>query len=308
MQIIDGKYWSKVLNECTHNVVDLMQKQGMREPLLQVILVGDDYASQKYVASKERLASKLGIKTKTSLYSEKIDKYVLEDDITFLNNDKNTDAILMQLPLPGVLKDREQSLVNLIDVSKDVDGLSAKSQGLLLQNSGEFYPQACTPKGIISLLKLNNIDIKSKNVVIVGRSLLVGKPLSLMFTNENATVTLCNSYTKNLKQLIKNADIFVSAIGKPNFFDITYFHDNMTIIDIGINHDKNGKLVGDIQNDVINSNLKSYITPVPGGVGPMTVSSLMWQTVELSIKNQTDDEIIFNSILRQAQVNVLKNL
>lgn len=270
--ILDGKKLRDKIIENLKAKVDTFEEK----PTLVVILVGENPASKIYVNNKKKMAEKIGIHSEVINYPANITEAELLDKIEELNNNKKVTAILVQLPLPKHIS--KDNVMNKIIPSKDVDGFTPYNFGKLF--SGEtptVYP--CTPKGILLLLDEYNIEIEGKHVVIVGRSNIVGKPLSQMMLNKNATVTICHSHTKNLSQITKTADILVSAVGKKIIEDSMMKVDGI-MIDVGIFKDENGKTRGDVDFEKV-SITASYITPVPGGVGPMTIASLMINTVEL---------------------------
>lgn len=251
-------------------------------PKLTVILVGDNPASQIYVNNKKKTAEKLGIISEIVNYPEEITETELLEKINELNNDNSVNAILVQLPLPEHID--KSKIINAISPIKDVDGFTPENFGKLLTGEKPYvYP--CTPKGILLLLDKYGIKVDGKHVVIVGRSNIVGKPLAVMMLNLNATVTICHSHTKNLAEITKTADILISAVGEKLIED-NMVKINGVIVDVGIFKDESGKTRGDV--DFVNVCEKtSYISPVPGGVGPMTIASLMLNTVELfDIQNQ----------------------
>ncbi len=274
--ILDGKKLRDKIIENLKTKVDKFDKK----PILVVILVGENPASKIYVNNKKKMAEKIGINSEVINYPANITEDELLNKIEELNNDKNVTAILVQLPLPNHIS--KDNVMNKITPSKDVDGFTPYNFGKLF--SGEIptvYP--CTPKGILLLLDEYNIDLEGKHVVIVGRSNIVGRPLSQMMLNRNATVTVCHSHTKNLSQITKTADVLVSAVGK-NIIEGEMLKTNCVIVDVGIFKDKNGKTRGDVDFESA-SKIASFISPVPGGVGPMTIASLMLNTVELFEKN-----------------------
>lgn len=274
--ILDGKKLrDKILSELKLKIDKFETK-----PELVVILVGENPASKIYVNNKKKTAEKLGIISRVLQYPENISEKELLDKIEELNADKSVTAILVQLPLPEHIS--KENVMNTIAPEKDVDGFTPYNFGKLF--SGEIptvYP--CTPKGIILLLKEYNLTIEGKNVVIVGRSNIVGRPLSQMMLNENATVTVCHSHTKDISKIIKTADIVVSAVGK-NIIKGEMLKNDCVIVDVGIFKDENGKTRGDVDFESA-SQIASYISPVPGGVGPMTITSLMLNTMELFEKS-----------------------
>ena len=274
--ILDGKKLRDKIIENLKAKVDTFEEK----PTLVVILVGENPASKIYVNNKKKMAEKIGIHSEVINYPANITEAELLDKIEELNNNKKVTAILVQLPLPKHIS--KDNVMNKIIPSKDVDGFTPYNFGKLF--SGEtptVYP--CTPKGILLLLDEYNIEIEGKHVVIVGRSNIVGKPLSQMMLNKNATVTICHSHTKNLSQITKTADILVSAVGK-NIIEGEMLKTDCVIVDVGIFKDENGKTRGDVDFESA-SKIASFISPVPGGVGPMTIASLILNTVELFEKN-----------------------
>lgn len=274
--ILDGKKLRDKIIENLKAKVNTFEEK----PTLVVILVGENPASKIYVNNKKKMAEKIGIHSEVINYPANITEAELLDKIEELNNNKKVTAILVQLPLPKHIS--KDNVMNKIIPSKDVDGFTPYNFGKLF--SGEtptVYP--CTPKGILLLLDEYNIEIEGKHVVIVGRSNIVGKPLSQMMLNKNATVTICHSHTKNLSQITKTADILVSAVGK-NIIEGEMLKTDCVIVDVGIFKDENGKTRGDVDFESA-SKIASFISPVPGGVGPMTIASLMLNTVELFEKN-----------------------
>lgn len=269
--IIDGKYVSqKMLSDLKIKHDEIIEKCGTPAGLA-VILVGNDKASKVYVKNKEIACSKLGIKTITIEMPEDSTKEQVISKIEMLNKDDNINGILVQMPLPKHLNSVE--IIEKIDPKKDVDGLTAKSMGNLLLNINGFKP--CTASGIVKLLEEYNIPIQGANTVIVGRSNIVGKPLANMLINLSATVQVCHTKTKDLDKKLEHADIVVVAVGVKHLIDEKHLKKGATIIDVGINR-VDGKLYGDVDFDkVINKNEVSFITPVPGGVGPMTIACLM---------------------------------
>lgn len=261
------------------NRIDKLEKK----PKLVIIRIGDDFASGKYVANKIKRCSEVGIDSQIIHLEENITQLEVEKTILKLNEDKNITGILLQLPIPKHLD--EDYLTNLIKDEKDVDGFTIANMGKLsLGLDGNI---ACTPRGVITLLKEFNIDIESKDVLIINRSNIVGKPLAQLFLKENATVTIAHSKTKNLKQKIALADIVVSAVGKVNFLSADDFEDNTTIIDVSINFNELGKMCGDVKKedyDILINEKNCNLTPVPNGVGQMTVIELIEQTIEIAEK------------------------
>lgn len=250
------------------------------KPSLVVILVGEDPASQIYVNNKKKTAEKLGINSEIINYPADISEDVLLDKINDLNKDEAVTGILVQLPLPKHID--KFKVINAISPEKDVDGFTPENFGKLFAGE-EPYVYPCTPKGILLLLDEYNIELDGRHVVIVGRSNIVGKPLSQMMLSRNATVTVCHNHTQNLSDITKTADIVVSAAGE-KIIEEKMLKSGCVVVDVGIFKDENGKTRGDVDFDNV-SHKTSFITPVPGGVGPMTIASLMLNTVELFEKN-----------------------
>lgn len=271
-KIIDGKKIAqKIRSELKREIQNLKIK-----PELRVILVGNNPASQIYVKNKEKYASEVGIKSETIRLPEDITEEKLLKQIKKLNKDKHINGILVQLPLPSHIN--EFSVINAIAPEKDVDGFTIYNKGLLSIGKPALTP--CTPLGIIELLKQYKVNIASKNAVVIGRSNIVGKPMAQLLLNEDATVTICHSKTKNLAEITSNADILISAVGKPKFIGKKYVKKDATVIDVAMNRDtKNNRWVGDVDFDNI-SKVAKFITPVPGGVGPMTIAMLLKNTVQ----------------------------
>ncbi len=271
--ILDGKKLRDKILEDLKTQVSKMDKK----PTLAVILVGNDPASQIYVNNKSKKAQEVGIKSIVINYPVETEEKVILNKIDELNKNENITAILVQLPLPEHIS--KSNVINAIDPKKDVDGFTPYNAGKLF--SGEKpYVYPCTPKGILLLLDEYNIDLDGKQVVIVGRSNIVGKPLSIMMLNRNATVTVCHSHTKNLEQITKTADVLVSAVGE-NIIEEKMLKSGCIVVDVGIFKDSTGRTRGDVDFENA-SKIASYISPVPGGVGPMTITSLMLNTVELA--------------------------
>lgn len=271
--ILDGK---KLRDKIFENLKQRLNNMS-EKPTLAVILVGDDPASQIYVKNKKKTAENLGINSIVINYPSDISENILLDKIQELNNDNKITAILVQLPLPKHID--KFKIIDAIAPEKDVDGLTPYNSGKLFAGEDPYvYP--CTPKGILLLLDEYNIELEGKHVVVIGRSNLVGKPVAQMLLNRNATVTMCHSHTKNLSDITKTADIVVSAVGK-NIIGEKMLKSDCVVVDVGIFKDNNGKICGDV--DFANaSKIAAYISPVPGGVGPMTIASLMLNTVELA--------------------------
>ena len=268
-QIIDGKQISKELKDELKEKVTAYRAQGI-EITLAVIQVGNDKASSVYVGNKKKACEYIGIH---SLYYE-LEEHTTEDElldlIRRLNGDDKVNGILVQLPLPKHIN--EDKVIETIDAKKDVDGFHPMSVGALSIGKKGFI--SCTPYGIIELLKRSGTDIEGKECVVIGRSNIVGKPMSMLLLRENATVTVAHSHTKNLKEVAKRADILIVAVGKPLFINHEYVKEGAIVIDVGIHRDENNKLCGDVDYEDVFPHV-SAITPVPGGVGPMTIAMLM---------------------------------
>ena len=274
MKILDGKSLSaKIKDELKGNVNSYFQT-----PILAVVTIGDDAASEVYVKNKKKACEYVGMSFLHLDYASCVKEEVVIRKIKQLNKDKSINGIIVQLPIPENFN--VSKIINTIDPSKDVDGLTNIQAGKLIQNEKCSTP--CTPKGIMEIFKEYKIELEGKHVVIVGRSNLVGKPLMLECLNKNATVTMCHSKTKNLKSYTKDADILVVAVGKKYLIDKSMIKKDSIIIDVGINRE-DGKIYGDVNPNV--EELCEYLTPVPGGVGPMTVSMLLKNTFE-AYKNQ----------------------
>ena len=277
--IIDGKELAKkIRSELKNEVVELKNK-GIN-PKLAVIMVGDDKASKVYVKNKSKACEECGIDYEEFLMDKDIDMEELLETIDKLNKRDDIHGILLQSPIPSNLNINQA--FNKINHKKDVDGFNPINVGKL--SIGEDCFVSCTPAGVIKMLEEYNIEIEGKNVVIIGRSNIVGKPLIQCILRKNGTVTMCHSRTKNIKQITKNADILIAALGKPKFVTQDMIKDGAIIIDVGINRTEDGKLVGDVDFENVKNNA-SYITPVPGGVGPMTIAMLMTNVVK-SAKNK----------------------
>ena len=265
MKLIDGKAISQEIQEKIKNEVEKLD----RKPGLAVILVGENPASCVYVRNKEKMCQKLGIQSFVYRLPEETSEEELLKLIDELNLNEEVDGILLQHPVPPQID--EHKAFNKISPEKDVDGFHEINRGKL--TIGEDCFVACTPLGVITMLKHENIEIEGKRAVIVGRSNIVGKPLFELLLKENATVTVCHSKTKNLKEICAEADILIAAIGKPKFITADMVKEGATVVDVGINR-IDGKLIGDVDFENVKEKV-SYITPVPGGVGPMTMVTLM---------------------------------
>lgn len=273
-KLINGKEISQQIKDELKEKVSALKAQG-RNICLAVIQVGNDPASSVYVGNKKKACAYVGIESLAYELPEETTEEELLTIIDKLNKDANVHGILCQLPLPKHIN--EDHMIKAISPKKDVDGFHPQNVGALVIGEKGFV--SCTPAGIIQLLKRSNIEMDGKHCVVVGRSNIVGKPMSLLMLRENATVTICHSHTKNLKEICKEADILIVAIGKPQFIDKEYVKDGAVVIDVGIHRDENNKLCGDVKYDEVEP-IASYITPVPGGVGPMTIAMLMHNCVE----------------------------
>ena len=270
--ILDGK---KLAEKITEELKSKTSSLSVK-PKLAVIIAGNNPASQIYVKNKQKKAEEIGFESVVIPLQENISEENLLEHIYILNEDKDINAILVQLPLPSHIN--KQRVLEAIEPIKDVDGFTSHNFGKLALGYKPFAIP-CTPKGIIRLLNEYNIDLKGKNVLVIGRSNIVGKPISLLLQQNNATVTMANSHTKNLKELALNSDMIVTAIGKPNFITDDYIKEDAVIVDVGISRTDDG-ICGDV--DYSSAYKKAaYITPVPGGIGPMTIAMLMENTYEL---------------------------
>lgn len=272
-QIINGKEVSKATREKVKGMVAEFVKSSNRQPCLAVIIVGEDPASQTYVRNKILGCAEVGMK---SLSYELPETSTNEDVAKIINDlavDSNVDGILVQLPLPKHLDERY--LLSLIPDSKDVDGFSPNNLGLLAMNAPRTV--SCTPFGVMELIASTGVDIAGKRAVVIGRSNTVGKPMAMLLLNANATVTVCHSKTQNLAEVCREADILVAAIGRPRFVTADMVKPGAVVIDVGINR-VDGKLVGDVDFENVEP-IAGFITPVPGGVGPMTISMLLYNTL-----------------------------
>lgn len=290
MSIIDGKQIALDIRlELKAKISNLLQnKAGQRVPGLAVILVGDDPASHFYVNKKQESCRDAGMESFKTVLSANASKDEVINVIEKYNADNKVDGILLQLPLPKAIREHTQEIVDHIQAGKDVDGLTSYNLGLLMVNHPlAVYP--CTPKGCMELLKRSGIDPQGKRALVIGRSILVGKPIALMLNQANATVTMAHSKTENLEAEVKATDILVAAIGVPEFIPGSWIKKGAVVLDVGINSvERDGKksIVGDVE--FANAqDLASYITPVPGGVGPMTVAMLLTNCFELYLRRFT---------------------
>lgn len=279
MEILNGKEVAKNTRLALKNEVEELKEKGIN-PRLAVIMVGNDSASQIYVRNKSKACDEIGIEFEEYILPEETSQDELLNLIEKLNNKTEINGILLQSPIPKHLDINEA--FRKISPEKDVDGFHPVNVGKLVLGQDTFV--SCTPAGIMKILEEYNIEIEGKNAVVIGRSNIVGKPMSQCLLNKNATVTICHSKTKNLSEITKNADILVAAIGKANFVTENMVKEGAVVIDVGINRGEDGKLKGDVDFENV-SKKTSYITPVPGGVGPMTIAMLMTNLVKAA-KNQ----------------------
>ena len=268
-KIIDGNQISLDIKNELKEKVAKYKEQGIKITLA-VVKVGNDPASAVYVRNKEKACEYVGINSKTLALPEETTEEELLNVVKELNEDKNVNGILVQLPLPKHID--ESKVLLTIDSTKDVDGFHPVNVGKMVIGEDTFLP--CTPAGIIEMIKRTDIDIEGKECVVIGRSNIVGKPMAMLMLKENATVTIAHSRTKDLKEVTKRADIIVAAIGKAKFVTADYVKEGAVVIDVGMDRDENGKLCGDVDFESV-SKVASAITPVPGGVGPMTVTMLL---------------------------------
>lgn len=273
-KIIDGKFISQTIKDELRDRVNKLKEEG-KEVSLAVILVGNDSASQVYVRNKKKACEYVGIRSLSYELPEEISEEELLKLIDDLNEREDCQGILVQLPLPKHI-DSEKVLLR-IDPKKDVDGFHPVSVGNLSIGNPGFV--SCTPAGIIELLKRSGVELDGANAVIVGRSNIVGKPMAMLLLRENCTVTIAHSHTRNLSEVTSRADILIAAIGKPKFFKAKDIKENAVVIDVGMDRDENGKLCGDVDYEDMLPKV-SKITPVPGGVGPMTIAMLMKNCVD----------------------------
>ena len=273
--IIYGSEIAKNIKADIKSRVDEIVASGKRKPCLCVILVGDDPASISYVKGKEKACAEIGFASKMITLPQETSEEELLDIVKECNNDDSIDGILVQLPLPKHIN--AHNIIINIDPNKDVDGLHPLNVAKLYQSQDGFVP--CTPQGIMQILKQANVSLAGKHVVVIGRSHLVGSPVARLLLNENATVTMCHSYTQDLSSITKLADILVVCVGKPRMITKEYVKEGAVVIDVGVNRDENGKLCGDVDFDNVKEKC-SLITPVPKGVGPMTICMLLVNTLK----------------------------
>lgn len=275
MQIIDGKKVSaQVKEEVRKQTLELKKAHGIT-PGLAVVIVGDDPASRVYVNNKKKACETVGFKSEEYALPASTTQEELLELVKTLNNKEDINGILVQLPLPEHLDDK--AVIEAINPQKDVDAFHAVNVGKIMLGEYDFLP--CTPSGVMKMLHSYDISVSGKNCVVIGRSNIVGKPMAMLLLHENGTVTICHSRTKNLAEVCRNADILVAAVGKPKFVTADMVKDGAVVIDVGMDRDENGKLCGDVDFENVKDKC-SYITPVPGGVGPMTISTLMKNTLK----------------------------
>ncbi len=278
MKLLDGRKTARELEKKLKERVEIMTKEYGRSPKLVVVLVGDNPASLSYVKSKEKACGRVGIDGFTLKLDKKITEESLLKVISELNNDDTVDGFIVQLPLPKHID--ENTILNAVDYKKDVDGLSLLNAGKVMNRQKGFVP--ATPQGVMMLLDHYNINLRGVNAVVVGRSNIVGAPMAKLLLNADATVTLCHRHTKDLSHFTKQADLIVSATGVVNIITKEMVKEGVIIVDVGINR-VNGKIVGDVDFENVKEKA-SYITPVPGGVGPMTISALIHNTMDAFIE------------------------
>ena len=269
--IMDGRAVAKVWKEKIAKQTESLISEGIT-PYLAVVLVGENPASQTYVRNKEAACKKAGIRSTVIRLNKDCTQQALEDVVRSLNQDVSVHGILVQLPLPGHLD--ESRVLALIDPDKDVDGFHAMNSGMLMNGQPRFVP--CTPLGVMKLLEAYDIPVARKHAVIIGRSNIVGKPMAMLLLAKDATVTICHSKTQNLPDIARQADILVAAVGRPGFVTADMVKPGATVIDVGINR-VDGQIVGDVAPEV--AEIAGYLTPVPGGVGQMTIAMLLANTL-----------------------------
>lgn len=270
---IDGKAVAAKVREQVANTVSELAEKGIK-PGLAVVIVGDDPASHTYVNNKKKACAEVGIHSEEYALPAQTSQHQLMDLIAELNARKDIHGILVQSPLPGGLD--EEAVVEAIDPEKDVDAFHPSNVGRIMIGNYHFLP--CTPAGVIELLRAEQVEIAGKNCVVIGRSNIVGKPMAMLLLHNDATVTICHSKTSNLKEICRNADILVAAVGKPKFVTADMVKPGAVVIDVGMDRDENGRLCGDVDFDEVET-VASLITPVPGGVGPMTIAMLLCNTL-----------------------------
>ena len=272
-KILDGKMVSQKIKDALKKETEVLKSKGIT-PGLAVVIVGNDPASRVYVNSKKRACEEIGYLSREYALGEETSEEELLNLVKKLNGDDEIDGILVQLPLPKHIN--EETIINAINPEKDVDAFHPVNVGKIMIGNFDFLP--CTPAGVMELINESGIDICGKNAVVVGRSNIVGKPQAMLLLHKNATVTICHSKTKNLKEICKTADILVAAVGRAQMITGDYIKEGAVVIDVGMNRLENKKLVGDVDFESAEKKA-SYITPVPGGVGPMTIAMLMRNTL-----------------------------
>ena len=272
-EIISGKIVSEQVKNRVKAEAEKLKEQGVNIGLA-VVIVGNDPASRVYVNSKKKACEYVGFTSYEYALDENITQQELLDLVEVLNNDRNVNGILVQLPLPKHID--ENAIINAISPEKDVDAFHPFNVGKIMIGDFAFLP--CTPAGVMELIDSTGVEIAGKSCVVIGRSNIVGKPMAMLLLHRSGTVTICHSKTQNLKEICKNADILVASVGKPNFVTADMVKEGAVVIDVGINRLENGKLCGDVKFDEV-SEKAGWITPVPGGVGPMTIAMLMQNTL-----------------------------
>ncbi len=284
MQIIDGKQISaQVKEQVKIQTLELKEKYGIT-PGLAVVIVGDDPASRVYVNNKKKACEAVGFKSEEYALDKNTTQQELLSLVKELNEKPDINGILVQLPLPNHLDDK--AVIEAISPKKDVDAFHAVNVGKIMLGEYDFLP--CTPSGVMEMLHSCSIPVSGKNCVVIGRSNIVGKPMAMLLLHENGTVTICHSRTQNLAEICSHADILVAAVGKPKFVTADMVKEGAVVIDVGMDRDENGKLCGDVDFENVKEKC-SYITPVPGGVGPMTIATLMKNTLKAAkLQNNID--------------------
>ncbi len=275
MQIIDGKKVSAAVKESVRLETEALKEKYGVTPGLAVIIVGDDPASRVYVNNKKKACELVGFRSVEYALPAETTQEQLLDLVRELNGDSSINGILCQLPLPKHLDDK--AVIEAISPEKDVDAFHAVNVGKIMLGEYDFLP--CTPAGVMEMLHSYNIPVEGRECVVIGRSNIVGKPMGMLLLHENGTVTICHSRTKNLAEVCRRADILVAAVGKPKFVTADMVKEGAVVIDVGMDRDENGKLCGDVDFENVKEKC-SYITPVPGGVGPMTIATLMKNTLK----------------------------
>ena len=273
-KIIDGRIVSANVKAKIANEVEKIKADGKRVPGLAVVIVGDDSASRVYVNNKKKACAEVGFYSEEYALPAETTEEELINLVKNLNTKEDIDGILVQLPLPRHIN--EKAVIETISPEKDVDAFHVQNVGKIMIGEYSFLP--CTPAGVMELIKSEGIDLSGKDCVVIGRSNIVGKPMAMLLLHANATVTICHSRTQNLKEVCKRADVLVVAIGKAKFVTADMVKEGAVVIDVGMDRDENGKLCGDVDFESVEK-VASYITPVPGGVGPMTIAMLMQNTL-----------------------------